>query len=53
MELTREQAESRLRRNGVTVKGMEIDIPIQGVGLSLWAAIDCLVNHHKYKVRRD
>jgi hypothetical protein len=51
--LSRDSAISRLERNRVKLEGTEISIPLGGVGLSLWAAIDCLVNRHKYHVKKE
>ena len=50
-DLTREEAEARLIRNGVEIEGLEIKIPLAGMGLKCWAASDCLTKYHKYRVR--
>lgn len=49
--LTREQAEKRLSRNGIKVEGRAISVPIEGMGLKLWQAADCLTNHYKYRIK--
>jgi hypothetical protein len=50
--LSREAAEDRLLRNGVNIEGRTISLPVKGIGLSCWAAVDCLVNRHKYTIKK-
>jgi hypothetical protein len=44
-EMSDDQVAGWLRAHGVQIDGRKI--PTGSYGLNVWAAIDCLLNHHK------